>query len=146
PLVEEQYKKLTRDNQTAQAFYDDLLGKMNQSKMATDLEKRQEGEQFRVMDEPNLPDAPFSPKRSVFAAGGIAGGIAIGLLIVAGMEYKDTSFRSEKDVWAFTKIPTLAVISYSAPDFLNEQKKPGWLSRIFRRKKDPFVPAGEQNV
>ena len=38
PAVEEQYKNLTRDYQTAQAFYDELLRKMNQSKMATDLE------------------------------------------------------------------------------------------------------------
>ena len=63
PAVEEEYKSITRDNQTAQAFYDDLLNKMNQSKMATDLEKRQQGEQFRVMDEPNLPESPSSPKR-----------------------------------------------------------------------------------
>ncbi len=46
PQVEEEYKAITRDNQTAQAFYDDLLNKMNQSKMATDLERRQQGEQF----------------------------------------------------------------------------------------------------
>ena len=63
PAVQEQYKKLTRDYQTAQKFYDDLLNKMNQSKMATDLERRQQGEQFRVMDEPNLPEAPTFPKR-----------------------------------------------------------------------------------
>ena len=67
PLVQEEYKSLTRDYTTAQTFYDDLLKKMNDSKMATDLEKRQQGEQFRVMDEPNLPDGPSFPKRGVFA-------------------------------------------------------------------------------
>jgi polysaccharide chain length determinant protein (PEP-CTERM system associated) len=113
PLVEQEYKELTRDYQTAQTFYDDLLTKMNQSKMATDLEKRQQGEQFRVMDEPNLPDAPFSPKRSVFVMGGLVGGLALGLLIVGLLEYSDTSLRNERDVWAFTKLPTLGVISFS---------------------------------
>ena len=54
--------------------------------MATDLEKRQQGEQFRLMDAANLPEAPFSPKRSVYLIGGIAGGLIIGLLIVALME------------------------------------------------------------
>ncbi len=112
PAIEAQFKALTRDYQTAQAFYDDLLSKMNQSKMATDLEKRQEGEQFRVMDEPNLPDAPYSPKRSVFVAGGLAAGLGLGLLIVAVLEYKDTALRSERDIWAFTKLPTLATIGY----------------------------------
>ena len=111
PIVEEQYKALTRDNQTAQAFYDDLLGKMNQSKMATDLEKREEGEQFRVMDEPNLPESPVFPKRGLFVIGGLVAGIAFGLILVAGIEYKDKSLRTEKDIWFFTKLHTLGQIS-----------------------------------
>ncbi|RXH54589.1 GumC family protein [Granulicella sibirica] len=113
PLVEEQYKQLTRDYDTAQKFYDDLLTKMNHSKMATDLEKRQQGEQFRVMDEPNLPEAPTFPKKWIFGLGGLFGGLLFGLAITAFLEYKDTSIRSERDIWAFTKLPTLAVIEYS---------------------------------
>ena len=58
PMVQEEYKTLTRDYQTAQAFYDSLLKNVNQSKMATDLEMRQQGEQFKVMDPPNLPEGP----------------------------------------------------------------------------------------
>ena len=110
PDVQEQFKALTRDYQTAQHFYDELLTKMNQSKMATDLERRQQGEQFRVMDQPNLPEAPTFPKRGAFLAMGIAAGFGLGLLIVALLEYRDTSLRSERDIWAFTKLPTLAVI------------------------------------
>jgi polysaccharide chain length determinant protein (PEP-CTERM system associated) len=114
PQVEEEYKSITRDSQTAQAFYDDLLNKMNQSKMATDLERRQQGEQFRVMDEPNLPEAPFSPKRPVFIGGGFAAGLGLGLLVVGILEYMDTALRNERDVWAFTKLPTLGVIAFNA--------------------------------
>src|ERR1700726_5001824 len=50
PEVEEEYKAITRDNATAQLSYTDLLKKMQEAKMAVDLEKRQQGEQFRVMD------------------------------------------------------------------------------------------------
>ena len=111
PVVQEQYKNLTRDYQTAQQFYVDLLKKMNDSKMARDLESRQQGEQFQVMDAANLPDAPTSPKRSVFAAGGFLVGLLLGAGIAGLLEYRDTSLRSERDVWAFTKLPTLATIS-----------------------------------
>jgi len=133
PLVEQQYKELTRDHGTAEAFYNDLLGKMNQSKMATDLEKRQQGEQFRMLDEPNLPDAPFSPNRNVFLIAGIAGGLAIGLSIVAFFEYRNTVLRTERDIWAFTKLPTLAVIAFAGD--MPVVPEPGRMRRLFRRKK-----------
>ena len=113
PMVEEQFKQLTRDYTTAQGFYDDLLGKMNQSKMATDLEKRQEGEQFTMVDAANLPDAPFSPNRSLFLGSGAAFGLMLGLVISGLLEYRDTTLRSERDIWAFTKMPTLGLIGYS---------------------------------
>jgi polysaccharide chain length determinant protein (PEP-CTERM system associated) len=128
PAVEEEYKSITRDNQTAQAFYDDLLNKMNQSKMATDLEKRQQGEQFRVMDEPNLPESPATPKRPVFVGGGLMAGLGLGLLVVALLEYMDTALRSERDIWAFTKLPTLAVIAYSGEELPVKDKR-GWFGR-----------------
>jgi polysaccharide chain length determinant protein (PEP-CTERM system associated) len=111
PQVEEEYKQLTRDHDTALAFYNSLLTKMNESSMATALEQRQQGEQFRVMDPPNLPDAPTFPNRVVFAGGGFAAGLVLGLLIAAVLEYRDTSLRNERDIWAFTKLPTLATIS-----------------------------------
>jgi uncharacterized protein involved in exopolysaccharide biosynthesis len=43
PAIEEQYKKITRDHDTALKFYDSLLAKGEQSQMATELQRRQEG-------------------------------------------------------------------------------------------------------
>jgi polysaccharide chain length determinant protein (PEP-CTERM system associated) len=111
PLVEAKMKDLTRDHQTAQDFYDSLLSKMNNSQMATDLERRQEGENFKIMDDANLPDAPTFPKRGMFAAGGFVLGLGFGVLFIAFLEYKDKSLRTERDVWTFTKLPTLATIA-----------------------------------
>ncbi|HEU4635979.1 MAG TPA: Wzz/FepE/Etk N-terminal domain-containing protein [Edaphobacter sp.] len=123
PMVLEEYKNITRDYQTAQAFYDDLLKKMNESKMATDLERRQQGEQFSVMDQPNLPDSPTFPKRGVFVGAGFMAGLVLGTILVAWREYRDTVVRSERDVWAFTKLPTLGVISFASND--PDQPPPG---------------------
>ena len=112
PQVEEQYKELTRDHQTALDFYNSLLKKMNDSSMATALEQHQQGEQFRVMDAANLPSSPTFPNRISFAAGGLAAGVILGLLLSGLFEYRDTALRNERDVWAFTKLPTLAQISH----------------------------------
>jgi polysaccharide chain length determinant protein (PEP-CTERM system associated) len=112
PLIEEEYKKVTRDHDSALQFYNTLLTKMNDSSMATALENRQQGEQFRVMDAPNLPQEPTFPKRSHFIGGGLVAGLTLGLLLSALLEYRDTSLRNEGDIWAFTKLPTLGVVSY----------------------------------
>lgn len=110
PLVEAKMKDLTRGHQQAQEFYDSLLGKMNNSQMATDLERRQQGENFRIMDDANLPDAPTFPNRTMFAVGGLVLGLGLGVLLIAFLEYQDKSLRTERDVWAFTQLPTLATI------------------------------------
>src|SRR3984893_13616193 len=136
PAVEEEYKAITRDNQTAQTFYDDLLNKIQTAKMATDLEKRQQGEQFRVMDEPNLPESPSSPKRPVYVAGGLAAGLFLGLLIVGTLEYLDTAVRTERDIWAFTKLPTLGVIAF------NGDPEPAMSRRRWLRRRSPDLTAG----
>jgi polysaccharide chain length determinant protein (PEP-CTERM system associated) len=112
PVVEEQYKQVTRDHETALQFYNSLLTKMNESTMATALEQRQQGEQFLVMDQANLPDAPTFPNRYIFAGGGFAFGLLVGIGLAALLEYRDTSLRNEMDIWAFTKLPTLAIISH----------------------------------
>ncbi len=49
----------------------------------------------------------------VFAGAGLFAGLGLGLLIVAFLEYRDTAVRSERDIWAFTKLPTLAVIGFA---------------------------------
>ncbi len=110
PLVEEEYKALTRDYQTVQKNYDDLLAKMNQSKMATSLQRRQQGEQFSLMDAANLPDAPSWPKRPLFGIGGFLLGLALGAAVSALLEYRNTAIRSEEDVYAFLHLNTLIAV------------------------------------
>jgi len=134
PMIEAEYKQITRDHDTAVQFYNTLLTKMNQSSMATALEHRQQGEQFSVMDAANLPESPTFPNHLAFAGGGLASGLALGLLLTALLEYRDKSLRNEIDVFAFTKLPTLAIVSYIAVlDVPREDGKHGILfSRIFK--------------
>jgi len=124
PMVEEQFKKLTRDYQTAQAFYDDLLSKRRQSEMATELERQQQGEQFRVMDPPNLPEKPTSPNRLMITLGGLVAGLVLGAGSAAALEMRDQALRTERDVRTSLKLPTLGMIP-AITDSLAEQKASG---------------------
>jgi uncharacterized protein involved in exopolysaccharide biosynthesis len=110
PQVEQEYKQLTRDYQTALDFYNELLHKRDQSAMATDLERRQEGEQFQVLDPANLPDNPSFPKKVNFGLGGLAAGLALGCGLTVLLELQDTSLKTEKDVEVLLHVPVLATI------------------------------------
>lgn len=115
PAVEQQYKELTRGYQTALDSYNDLQKKRDQSAMATDLERRQEGEQFRVLDPANLPDKPSFPNRPLFGLAGLGGGLAIGLGIAFLREMRDSSLRTERDVEFVLRLPVLAMIPAIEP-------------------------------
>jgi len=110
PNVEEQYKILTRDYDTAQKFYSGLLSKKSESAMTADMERRQEGEQLKVLDPANLPDSPSFPNRALFAGGGLGVGFALGLGIAMLFELRESAIRTELDIEACFGLPTLALI------------------------------------
>jgi polysaccharide chain length determinant protein (PEP-CTERM system associated) len=115
PIIEQQFKQLTRDYQTALEFYNDLLKKRDESAMASDLERRQEGEEFRVLDAPNLPDQPSFPNRPLFALAGLVAGLGAGLGLSYVLEMQDTSFRTERDIETALRLPVLAMIPAVKP-------------------------------
>lgn len=110
PLVEQQYNEILRDYSTAQGFYDDMLKKRGTSEVAEDLERRQQSEQFRVVDPPNMPVTPTFPNRLLFLAGGLGGGLGLGFGIALLLELKDKSIRTEADIEALLQLPTLALV------------------------------------
>ncbi len=112
PAVEEQYKALTRDYDTAQKFYNDLLAKKSESEMQTDMERRQQGEQMRLLNPASLPDSPSFPVRWLFAAGGAGGGLVIGLALAMWLELRDKSIRTEQDVIAVLELPALVSVPW----------------------------------
>ena len=115
PAVEQQFKELTRGYQTALDSYNGLLRKRDESAMAAELERKQEGEQFRVLDPANLPDKPSFPNRPLFAVEGLGGGLALGLGIAFLLEMKDSSLKTERDVEFALRLPVLAMIPEIEP-------------------------------
>jgi polysaccharide chain length determinant protein (PEP-CTERM system associated) len=108
PSRETELAELMRDYSTLQSIYADLLGKNEQSKIAANLERRQIGEQFKVLDAARPAERPFSPDRTKINLLGGLGGLLLGLALAVLLEYRDSSFRSEEDV---TQVLDLAVLA-----------------------------------
>jgi polysaccharide chain length determinant protein (PEP-CTERM system associated) len=110
PSVAQEYKAITRDHETALTYYNDFLRKQTDAGISQDLLRRQEGEQFRVLDAPSLPQKPTFPNRPVFGIGGLMAGLGLGFGIALFLEARDTSLRTERDVEVLLKLPILALI------------------------------------
>ncbi|MCK7467258.1 MAG: hypothetical protein MZU91_03290 [Desulfosudis oleivorans] len=61
PKREQELAGLTRDYNITQQNYQRLLDRFYEAKRAEDMEKRQQGEQFRVVDYAQPPEVPVSP-------------------------------------------------------------------------------------
>jgi protein tyrosine kinase modulator len=115
PAVEQQFKELTRNYQTALDGYNDLLKKHDQSAIARDLNRQQQGENLRVLDPPSLPMTPSFPKKPLFAGAGAGGGLALGLAILYMLAAFDPSMYTERDVEVCMQLPVLALVPNVAP-------------------------------
>jgi polysaccharide chain length determinant protein (PEP-CTERM system associated) len=117
PTRESELVELTRDYDTLQAAYASLLMKREDSIIAANLERRQIGEQFRILDPASLPQRPYNQKqRLAVMSAGAGAGLILGLLVVALFELKDSSFRREEEVHARLSLPVLALVPLMVSD------------------------------
>jgi polysaccharide chain length determinant protein (PEP-CTERM system associated) len=111
PSRESELVELTRDYSTLQEAYSSLLMKREDSAIAANMERRQIGEQFRILDPASMPQKPVnqSTRVGVTAAGAVLG-LVFGLFAVLVLEFRDSSFRREEDVMSKLSLPVLALI------------------------------------
>ncbi len=96
PVTEQQLADLSRDYEQSRADYEALLKKKNQSELATNLEKQQQGQQFRILDPPSLPEKPDSPDRFRYSIMGLGAGLCLGAGLAFGFEFLRPLVRSRK--------------------------------------------------
>lgn len=116
PKRESELVELTRDYATLQASYQGLLVKREDATLAASLERRNIGEQFKVLDPARVPERPFSPNRILIDLGGAGGGLALGILLIGFLEYRDSSFKCEDDVVRLLDVRVLAVVPLMISD------------------------------
>jgi succinoglycan biosynthesis transport protein ExoP len=98
PVREQELTAILRDYEISKQEYSDLLGKEQQSQLASSLEKQQGGQKFRLAEPPSLPTLPSSPKRLKIALGGAGGGLLFGLLLAVLAEMRNPTFHDDKEV------------------------------------------------
>jgi polysaccharide chain length determinant protein (PEP-CTERM system associated) len=123
PKRESDLVELTRDYTTLQASYQSLLTKREEAKLAANLERRNIGEQFKVLDPAKAPERPFSPNRIAIDVGGAGAGFFLGMLMIGLLEYRDSSFKSEDDVVRVLNLRVLALVPSMVSDAERRTRK-----------------------
>lgn len=111
PVREQQIADLVRDYDISKSHYSQLLGKKFGAEMATELEIRQKGEKFIILDPAQVAEKPSSPNRLLINAVGSLGGLALGLAAALVTEVLGMSITSASQITTFTGIPLLGVIT-----------------------------------
>ncbi|HEX7524241.1 MAG TPA: GNVR domain-containing protein, partial [Candidatus Deferrimicrobium sp.] len=110
PRREQEMVSLTRDYENLKASYDDLLKKKLDAEVSQNLEKRQKGEQFQILDPADLPQKPFTPDRPKVFGIAFAAAMLIGFGGAIGLEMINPTLRGKRDFQHFFQVPVLASI------------------------------------
>lgn len=112
PTLESSLGQLVRDYETLQGTYTTLLRKTQDAQVASNLEQRQVGQQFRIIDSARLPETPASPNRTRLNMIGVLFGLVTGLGLAAFFEYRDSSLRTEEDIVMALSLPVVALVPF----------------------------------
>jgi uncharacterized protein involved in exopolysaccharide biosynthesis len=110
PIRESEMMNLMRDYATLTELHNKLVMTRENAAMTVDLERRQQGEQFMIVDTARLPERPYSPDRMLINLIGAIVGLAVGLALVVLIEYRDATFKADYEVASVLSLPVLAVV------------------------------------
>ncbi|MBW2133553.1 MAG: protein GumC [Deltaproteobacteria bacterium] len=110
PKREQELMSLKRDYQNMNATYNSLLQRKLEAEIAVNMEKKQKGEQFRILDPARIPEKPISPNMRYLFLATIAAGLGIGAGLIFLLEYFDTSFKMPKQIESALGIPVMVTV------------------------------------
>jgi polysaccharide chain length determinant protein (PEP-CTERM system associated) len=113
PRREQELMSLNRDYANLQETYNSLLSRKLEAELAVNMEKKQKGEQFRILDPAKVPQKPYKPdiQRVLFMS--IALGFGLGFALAYVGESMDTSFRKPEEVETALNIPVIASLPFT---------------------------------
>jgi polysaccharide chain length determinant protein (PEP-CTERM system associated) len=110
PIRELSLGALTREFANMNETYQVLLKKNAEAQQAENLERRQKGEQFRIVDPARVPEKPYQPDIPKVLLIGLVLGLGAGLGLTFVREQMDRSFRDAEDLEVTLGLRVLANI------------------------------------
>jgi uncharacterized protein involved in exopolysaccharide biosynthesis len=110
PEVEREFHSMSRELETAQLEYRQILAKQTEAQVSENLESERKGERFTMIEPPQMPEKPISPNRFLIVVLGLLLSLGLGVGAAAAHESFDASVRGPNDIRQLLQVPALASI------------------------------------
>ena len=113
-----QYAILKHQVESGQQLYDTLQLKLKEAGITSGLASSY----VSVVDRAQIPDKPVAPRKSLYLAMGLGGGLFGGLLLGLALDSFDDTIRSAEELEGLTGLPELSSVPYLAALFAKDPK------------------------
>jgi polysaccharide chain length determinant protein (PEP-CTERM system associated) len=110
PNREQELISLRRDYENIKESYNSLVNRKLEAEIAVNMEKKQKGEQFRIIDPARTPQRPVSPDLQRLFLITMAAGLGLGAALVFLLEKSDTTLRRPDDFEIDLGLAVLATV------------------------------------
>lgn len=107
---EQEMAAMVQEYNNTRLLYDTLIKKSEEAQQAENLERRQKGEQFRIIDPARVPEKPVQPDVPKVLLIGLLAGLGCGLGGIFVREQLDRSFHDPEDAEVTLGLRVLANI------------------------------------
>ena len=126
PNIQMELNALDRAYRDLEERYETARRKLAQAEAGEQLEDKQQGERFEVIERASVPETPVKPNRKAYAALGVGGGVGAGLGLVVLLELMGGVLRRPEDLARIGREPA-AVIPYIVTE---AERRWRWTVRI----------------
>ena len=107
PKREQELITLTRDYENIKTSYNSLLNRKLEADISVNMEKKQKGEQFQIIDAARLPEKPVSPDPRRLFLITVAAALGLGCGLVFLLDFLDSSIRRVDELEENFGLPVL---------------------------------------
>ncbi|MFC1823068.1 GumC family protein [Thermodesulfobacteriota bacterium] len=97
PAREQELLGLSRDYENLRDLYESMLNRKLEADIAVSMEKKQKGEQFRVIDPAKIPNRPAEPDLKAIFIITLVLGMGLGCGLAYLVEFLDTSLKTPEE-------------------------------------------------
>ena len=110
PEREQELMSLTRDYDNLKRLYNSMLNRKLEAEIAVSMERKQKGEQFRVIDPAKIPEKPVEPDMKKILLLTLVLGLGLGGGLAYVVEVMDTSYKNPQELEKDVDLPVLVSV------------------------------------